>query len=363
MTSPVASRAGGIERVVVECANQLVAAGPDVHVLATRFQADALDERVTRVHVPTRRRPDALSCLQYRDRAGHLLEQVGGVHGSFSGFSPLGGVFWIPSVHRTAYELVLRSRSRAAGLPQRANPFHRLRLAVESRIYAPGGYRHLIAASEELKGEAVERYGVTAEDVTVLPLGYDAELFDPARRPELRERTRSALGYGDGERVVLFVANELERKGFDALLEGAGRLQDPALRLLVAGDVDLGSRRQGIDRSGVPVQAVGPSDDLPALHAAADAFALPTRYEPWGLVIVEALASGLPVLTSRLAGAAVAVEPGRTGELLDDPEDADEVAARLRDVLALVPGPEVGATVRHLSWVEVARRYAEILAR
>ena len=104
MTSPVASRAGGIERVVVECANQLVAAGHDVHVLATRFQPDALDDRVTRVHVPTRRRPDALACLQYRDRAGDLLEQVGGVHGSFSGFSPLGGVFWVPSVQRVAYD-------------------------------------------------------------------------------------------------------------------------------------------------------------------------------------------------------------------------------------------------------------------
>ena len=73
------------------------------------------------------------------------------------------------------------------------------------------------------------------DDVSVLPLGYDPQRFDAAVRSAKRERARVELGYGDGEQVVLFVANELERKGFDTLLEAVARSGDPALRLLVAG--------------------------------------------------------------------------------------------------------------------------------
>ena len=178
---------------------------------------------------------------------------------------------------------------------------------MERQILSPGGYSHLLAAADRVKADVVERYGVPEGDVTVQPLGFDPRAFSVARRRGHRAEARAELGYDDEDRVVVFVANELERKGFDCLLEAAASVGD--VRLLVVGRVDLGPYRERIERLGLAgrVRAVGSVSDVVAYHAAADVFALPTRYEPWGLVIVEALAAGLPVVTSRLAGASVAV--------------------------------------------------------
>src|SRR3954469_16604683 len=77
----------------------------------------------------------------------------------------------------------------------------------------------------------------------------------------------------------------------------------------------------------------GPTPDVARFHAAADVFALPTTYEPFGLVIIESMASGLPVITSRLAGASPAVDAGENGLLLDDPRDVSQLTEHLRLLL------------------------------
>ena len=364
LTYPDVTTAGGAERILVECANELAHGGHEVHVFASRWQPGVLRNEVRRHQVPIRRRPDALAAVQYRRRATKALESHGPIaHGAFSALCPLGGVFWVLSVHQVAYDLVLARRGAAAAMVQRLNPYHRLRLRLERESLSPGGYAHLIAPAEQVKADLIERYGVPDGDVTMQPLGFDPAAFNSARRREHRAAARARLGYRDEDRVVVFVANELERKGFDPLLEAAALLGD--VHLLVVGRVDVGPYQERIERLGLAarVQAVGSVDDVVAYHAAADVFALPTRYEPWGLVIVEALAAGLPVVTTRLAGAAVAVRDGETGVLLDDPEDAEALADGLRRMLDAPPGDEaVAASVAHLSWPQVAQNYAAVVA-
>ncbi len=365
LTYPDVTLAGGVERSLVECANELVHGGHGVHVFGSHWQPGVLRPEVQRHHLPIRRRPDALAVVQYRRRATEALRRHGPLaHGAFSALSPLGGVFWVPSVHRVAYDLALRRRGAAGALVQRANPYHRLRLALERQILSPGGYSHLLAAADRVKADIVERYGVPEQDVTVQPLGFNPRAFNPARRRGHRAESRAELGYTDEDRVVVFVANELERKGFDCLLEAAAQLD--GVHVLVVGRVDIGPYRERIERLGMAgrVRAVGSVNDVVAYHAAADVFALPTRYEPWGLVVVEALAAGLPVVTSRLAGSSVAVRDGETGVLLDDPDDAEELADGLRRMLA-APGDDeaISASVAPFSWPEVARRYAAMLEK
>jgi UDP-glucose:(heptosyl)LPS alpha-1,3-glucosyltransferase len=244
------------------------------------------------------------------------------------------------------------------------NPYHRVRLHLERQLFAPGGYRRIIALTERIRDEVIDAYRVPASDIVVHPQGFDPAQFSAARRRELRAAARARHGYADSDRVVAFVANELERKGFDTLVAALARLDDTT-RLLVVGRVDARRARAVAARAGVAgrVDLAGSSQDVAVQLAAADAFALPTRYEPWGLVIVEALASGLPVVTSRLAGAAVAVADGRTGRLLDDPDDVDALADALR--WALTAGhdaDEISASVAWLRWDAVVERYAELLA-
>ena len=163
-----------------------------------------------------------------------------------------------------------------------------------------------------------------------------------------------------------FVANEAERKGLPQLLRAVARLEDPTLYVLAVG-------RFAPDRSAhlartlglaERVRFPGASAHVARYYAAADLFVLPTQYEAWGLVIIEALACGLPVLTSRLAGAAVAVTE-KTGLLLDEPRDEAEIAARLSNLLAALPemdADEISQSVEAYEWSRVLSGYEKILA-
>jgi UDP-glucose:(heptosyl)LPS alpha-1,3-glucosyltransferase len=365
LSAPDVNTVGGIERIIVETANWLSRTGNDVTVYAARTDRDVLDDgvRVREIHVPARL--DTLG-LGFRRRARAAIEaDRPDVHGAFSALSPLGGVFWIPSVHRVAYDLLLEWRTPIRRIPVQINPFHRVRLGLERSMFATGGYTHLLAFAEGTKSDVMRLYGVPGSDIDVLPVGFDPVAFDPNRKATTRTESRARLGYGPEDRVILFVANELERKGFGVLLDAVAQIGDPAIKILGAGRVRPNAYRQELERLDLTdrLQWVGSSDDVGSLHAASDVFALPTRYEAWGLVIVEALASGLPVVTSRLAGAAITVSDRDTGWLLDDPEDPVELAQALRWALSDAPtgAQEVAASVASYRWSEIVARYEKVL--
>lgn len=149
------------------------------------------------------------------------------------------------------------------------------------------------------------------------------------------------------------------------LLEAIALLEDPTVKLLGAGRVAPDAYGSLVERLGLAdrLQWAGSSNDVALLHAASDVFVLPTRYEAWGLVIVEALGSGLPAVTTKLAGAAVAVRDGETGALLRDPEDSAELAEALRWALSGAPvgADEIAASVHYYTWGEVISRYEGVL--
>ena len=126
-------------------------------------------------------------------------------------------------------------------------------------------------------------YGVPPGDIAVLPNGYSPAEFSAARVREHRAPMRAKLGYAEGDKVVIFVANELERKGFGPLLRAAASLNDPRLRLLAVGRLDGGRYADEIRRLGLTdrVHFAGPSGDVATFYAAADLFVLPTQYEAW----------------------------------------------------------------------------------
>jgi UDP-glucose:(heptosyl)LPS alpha-1,3-glucosyltransferase len=120
------------------------------------------------------------------------------------------------------------------------------------------------------------------------------------------------------------------------------RVDDSRLQLLLVGRHPPTQYEGLIQRLGLGsrVRWFGASSDVAEYHAAADLFVMPTTYEAFGTVIVEALGSGLPVITSALAGAASAVRDGYNGRLLEDPTDANQLANQLASAL------QVGALER-----------------
>lgn len=363
---PSCNRRGGIERIVLETANYLADRGHDVHLCACRWDENALDRRVQRHAVAPGFGPQPLPAISFACRSRAVVKAVGAdVCAAFGVQCPPGAVFWAGSVHRAWLATSRRQRGPWGRLRQRLNPFHPVMLALERYYLGGRKYRRLIAYTQQVKDDFVRFYGVPESDVTIIPCGFCAAEFNFTRRQQLRAATRARLGYRDDEKVILFVANELHRKGFGTLLRAWAKMARPPERLLAVGRFNPAGFSRQIQTLGLAgrVRFEGSANDVAEYYSAADLFALPTQYEPWGLVIVEALACGLPVLTSRLAGAAAAVQEGRTGLLLDDPADVDEVAGKLRRLLD-APAADaefISRSVEQYAWPRILGRFERVL--
>lgn len=204
------------------------------------------------------------------------------------------------------------------------NSKHRELLALESRLFSPEGAGLVIANCRMVKEEIVREYGYPAERIHVVYNGLPA--FTPS--PELREQTREQLGIGPSDYVLLFAGSGWERKGLQAAIDGIQRVS-AACRplLLVAGRGNPRSYRGGGER----VRFLGPVRQMNACYAAADAFILPTLYDPFSNACLEALAAGLPVITTTSNGFSEILQPGIDGEVLADPTDSAAVARAIED--------------------------------
>ncbi|MEA3212764.1 MAG: UDP-glucose:(heptosyl)LPS alpha,3-glucosyltransferase [Chthoniobacter sp.] len=370
LTFPGCHRRGGVERVMLECANFLATRGHETHAFANQWEVSSIRPEVVRHTVPSRRLPSALRLpLFARESRSAIcaLAPRADVIASFGVAAPPGSVVWMQSVHAAWLKISQRSRPFWGRCRQRLNPFHPVVLAMEQRLLGGKRYRKVIALSEQVRSDIVRFHGVPESDIIVVPNGFSSAEFNPVRGVSNRARMRATLGYLPENKVVVFVANELDRKGFTPLLRAIASLRDSRVHLLAVGRLDPSQCRGTIASLGMSerVKFTGPSNEVADFYAAADVFALPTQYEAWGLVIVEAMASGLRVLTSRLAGAAVAVDEGRTGQLLDDPADVTEIAGKLRCLLEEDgPSPEeISASVARYEWAQVLQGYESILAQ
>ena len=205
------------------------------------------------------------------------------------------------------------------------SPHHRLVLWLERRIFRLQNARHVVAISRRGKAEIQRLYQTPAQAVTTVYNGVDLDRFHPDNRARWRAATRRALGISEETWLIAFIGSGFERKGLGPLIEGLAALRDRRARLLVAGRGRTGPYRLLAERLGMSeaISWTAPRPDVERLYAASDVLALPALYEPFGNVHLEALASGVPVLTSRAAGGAEAVIPGESGAIVDK---ADAVA-------------------------------------
>jgi UDP-glucose:(heptosyl)LPS alpha-1,3-glucosyltransferase len=364
---PNCHRRGGIERIVLETANYLAGRGHEVHLAACRWDAAVLDRRVIVHPIAPGRGLAPLPAIAFARRSRREAKAMSAdVTAVFGVYCPPGAVFWAGSVHRAWIQTSRSQRNLWGRLRQRLNPFHPVMLAFERYYLGGRRYKKLIAYTPQVKADFMRYYAVPEADVAVIPCGYAPAEFNLDRREQLRHPTREKLGFAPTDKVIVFVANELHRKGFATLLRAWANIQKPNERLLVVGRASPAAFVAEIAALGLTnrVHFAGSADDVAQYYSAADVFALPTQYEPWGLVIVEALACGLPVLTSRLAGAASAVIEGKTGLLLDEPTDVCETAAKLRRLLdgEHDDAPAIAASVAHLTWPSVLGRFEQVLA-
>ncbi|MGW9631483.1 glycosyltransferase family 4 protein [Agromyces sp. NPDC055520] len=263
---------------------------------------------------------------------------------------------------------VLLAAMRARGNPTLRflrDPTHIFTHMRDLIRYRSGIHRRIVVLSDAEIGVLTRTYGQVLPPITVIPNGVDLEQFHPPTDLERRE-ARERFQLDDEDRVAVFVGHEFGRKGLPIVLE-AMVAAPTVLLMVVGGDTrQLDQAKATAAQLGVTdrVLFVGQRGDMPSFLAAADMFVLPSHYESSGLVFLEALASGLPVVATRVGAAAELVKDGENGFLVG--HDAREIADRLEQLAAEDLGPwreRARASVAGSSWADIARRYLELAER
>ena len=325
---------GGMERCFAELTRALCREH-DVHVFASEV-GDMPQGRVCIHPVPVRQKPIAAKFLQFYARSSRMLQRE-----PFDIVHTIGGITASQNIVSAQYCQHAWGHAIACvpGASEGVTPYHRMMWRLtgyfEKRAVNSPQTQAVCANSCRTQADLVQFYGTNPDKIHVVYNGVDAARFTP-KNCRFRRAVRQQHGIDDTV-FLLFFAGEYRRKGLANVIRALSLVQMPDVHLLAVGAGDQAHYRALAEEAGISPQVTlaGPATEIERLFGAVDAFVFPTLYEPFGMVITEAMASGLPVITSRQAGASELIEDGVTGFLLNNPGDAGEIAEKIREVVSL----------------------------
>lgn len=387
-TSPLAPlggrETGGMNVYVLELSRELARLGIEVDIFTRLDGPLPMVEQIAPGLRLVRLRAGPAEPIEKETIAGHLEEFAAGLL-AFAAQEPR--PYDLVHSHYWQSGLAASALSHAAHIPHVAmfhtlgevknrariseeEPGERIRREREIAAEAAG----ILTASEH-EGLLLRRYyGARAESIHRVPCGIDTELF----RPRDRAVARATLGLPADAPVILWVGRLEKLKGVDILVEAMGQLAERDFTLLIVGgdqraeglraDLEEQANAAGIARN-LRFEGAVAHDELPEYYSAADICVVPSYYESFGLVAVEAMACGTPVVASRVGGLVSTVEDGVTGYLI--PWRCPEPFAEKIEVL--LGNPELRAnfgraarrSVERFAWprvgVQVAAFYNHVL--
>jgi UDP-glucose:(heptosyl)LPS alpha-1,3-glucosyltransferase len=331
------SPSGGAEAYLKRLAHGVVEAGHEVQLIATdEWPEDQWPfGPIARLH--------AGSVIRFADELEQIRPQL-----------PCDALFslervWSCDVYRAGdgVHRAWLARRRRLELPLKQfvralNRKHRDLLQLEESLLADRKAARVIVASQMVKNEIVDLYGYPADNIHIVRNGVPLDQF--RFDAELREKSRDDLKVKPDEIALLFAGSGWERKGLLFAIQAMALCKNRKMRLLVAGRGDKSlykTTRLRFWRE-EPVQFLGEVTDLVPLYAAADMFILPTTYDPFSNACLEALACGVPVITTRSNGFSEIIEDSVHGSIVDHAGDL----IGLRDAIRFWSDPSRRATVR-----------------
>jgi UDP-glucose:(heptosyl)LPS alpha-1,3-glucosyltransferase len=364
------SRRGGMGQWCWQFVTAVAKQAYELHVVSQGFGDDALPPCVIRHTVPRTKSRESFA----EAAAGILLDldldvvHDTGIGWHFDIFQPHGGSHagwlrrrldmyppWIRAVKRPVDALLPRHRD-----------FDR----HWRRQYAAGrtSEKIFVALSEMVADDFVRLHGIRAEQIKLVYNGVDCRRFSPDHRLLHRETVRRQHGISDESLVLLLAAHNFRLKGVPELLRVAGRLvaNGRPVHVAVAGGKRVKQWQLAANRLGLAkrVTFAGTVADMVLCYAAADAYVHPTYYDPCSLVLLEAAASGLPIVTTRHNnGAAELFREGSEILTVNDPRDAEGLYQSIETLFDERVRSDLGAAARTVALRHpFERNVAEILA-
>ncbi len=343
---------GGLEQWTYHLAEKLAQRGHEIHVVSREFSARALTLPMIAHQVRHVRSPVAFAAAAEETLASLPLDVIHdmGVGWHCDIFHPHGGSW--ASVNARKVLLLprwLRPLKRAL---HRVMPRYHVFRKLMARQYSDHG-QIMVALSQSVADDFQRFHQVAPQRIRIVYNGVDAQRFSPLRCAPHREAMRRRLGIDPGTVLLLMVATNLHLKGMATLLRTLGRLRGRhvPVSLLVVGGKRLAPWRRKAARLGLAaaVQFHGPTEDILPYYAAADVYVHPTIYDTCSLVVLEAAACGLPVVTTRCNGAAELFHDGDDIVLVSDPADDAAFAAAVEGLLDPAARRAVGDAARRVT--------------
>lgn len=327
---------GGGEGYLAELANGLAERGHEVHIFASEWQNN--NNRMSYHTIPVIRYPKFLKDVSFvinswRKMSNYdfdIVQVVGRALG-MNVFNPHCGVekAWLKqdilSVSCPFYRF-LKHITRFLSLRQN------FILWLDRKQYTGKCVSRIIAISDMIKNDIIKYHNIDPQKIKVVYNGVDLQRFTPDNRNKYRKVIRERLSLGE-EFVILYVSNNFRLKGLFTLIKSLGELKKSLrnFKALIIGRGRDASYRKLARRLNCLENLIflGHVNEIEKYYAASDLYVHPTFYDSCSLVVTEALASGLPVITTRYDGASGVIDNGIEGFVMEDPMDYEALAEKI----------------------------------
>jgi UDP-glucose:(heptosyl)LPS alpha-1,3-glucosyltransferase len=327
---------GGAERYTIDVAHALAGRGHAVTLIASDF-AGEISPQVGRVQSTLSARSKTRRYTQYLDQLdAHLQANVYDVvHAMLpvrqcDVYHPHAGL--AVAAVETGHEKHAGVKRAVAKLFNRFNPKRQKFAAIERGLLESQNRPITICLSDYIRRDVQRYYTLKESDLATLFNAVDLQRFDPSARPDERQKAREQLSLRPKQVAGLMIANDFERKGLREAIEATARVKENRLKLIAMGKQGPGPYVQLAESLGLRMIFCGPFDDVYPFYAGADFFVLPTKHDPCSLVVLEALAMGLPVISTKQNGATEIMEHGVHGFVLENASRIDELADAMKQL-------------------------------
>ena len=339
---------GGLQRDFLRIAKECVARGHKVDVYTMRWEGE-LDPALNIHILPSRG-------WQNHSRAQYFVQQLQqriteGKYDLVVGFNKIPGL----DVYYAADTCYQAKASQQRSAWYRFTPRYRHLVAYENAVFAKEAKTKILLIAQAQQAEFMRYYQTPHERFSVLPPGISRDRIASDNAAEVRQLTRYEFNLSDQDVLLLMVGSGFKTKGLDRILTGVASLPDKVkqrVKLFIIGDDNFAPFKQQAEQLKIMshVMFLGGRGDVARFFLAADLLLHPAYNENTGTVLLEAVVSGLPVLTTDVCGYAGYIQSAQAGRVLTSPFQQTAFNAALEDMIS---SPE------HHTWRENGIAFAQ----